>query len=94
MVPGLGEHSAKWDCFTLTSATNWPLKRSPHLTAAQQTLPVLSEKMPQSCNPFPTGNEWEYVETILDSEAAVSVIPPDVGRAYEVVPSAASKAGV
>ena len=43
---------------------------------------------------FSMGNEWEYVATIFDSGATVTVIPPYVGRAYEVVRSAASKAGV
>ena len=39
-------------------------------------------------------NEWEYIEFILDSGATTTVIPPHVGKAYDVLPSEASKAGV
>ena len=38
--------------------------------------------------------EWEYVEAVLDSGATVTVIPVHVGQGYDIVPSAASKAGV
>ena len=38
--------------------------------------------------------DWEYVEAIVDSGATVTVIPPHVGKEYEVVPGEASKAGV
>ena len=63
-------------------------------TDTKQKLSVLSEKRPMSLKPLSTNNEWEYIETILDSGATVTVIPPHVGRSYEVVPSAASRAGV
>ena len=51
---------------------------------------------PQSLRPLAAANEggWIYLEAILDSGATVTVIPPHVGKEYEVVPSAASKAGV
>ena len=39
-------------------------------------------------------NEWEYIEFILDSGASTIVIPPHVGKAYDVRPSKASAAGV
>ena len=39
-------------------------------------------------------NEWEYIEFILDSGASTIVIPPHVGKAYDVLPSKASEAGV
>ena len=68
--------------------------RSQHLTKAQQKLSVFSEKKPMSLKPLSEANEWEYIETILDSGATVTVIPPHVGHAYEIRPSAASKAGV
>ena len=44
--------------------------------------------MPVSCS------DWEYVEFILDSGATTTVVPMSVGKAYEVQPSEASKAGV
>ena len=68
--------------------------RSQHLTKAQQKLSVFSEKTTMSLKPLSETNEWEYIETILDSGATVTVIPPHVGHAYEVLPSAASRAGV
>jgi len=44
----------------------------------------------------PAGNEWELLETVMDSGANVSVSPPNVGvrAGYEVQESAASRAGV
>ena len=64
-------------------------------TGDQQKLSVFSEKrLMSSLKPLSTSSEWEYIETILDSGATVTVIPPHVGRSYEVVPSAASRAGV
>ena len=39
-------------------------------------------------------DEWETIETILDSGATVTVIPPHMARAYDVTPGEASKAGV
>ena len=64
-------------------------------TGDQQKLSVFSEKRPMSSlKLLSTSSEWEYIETILDSGATVTVIPPHVGRSYEVVPSAASRAGV
>ena len=44
--------------------------------------------------PLCSSAEWEYVEAVLDSGATVIVIPAHVGQGYEIVPSAASKAGV
>ena len=57
---------------------------------------VLTEKRPHSLMPLAGSNDggWEHFEAILDSGAIVSVIPPHVGEDYEVVPGAASKAGV
>ena len=59
-------------------------------------LRVLTEKRPHSLMPLAGANDggWEHFEAILDSGATVIVIPPHVGREYEVVPGAASKAGV
>ena len=57
---------------------------------------VFAEKRPHSLRPLAGGGEgdWEYVEAIVDSGATVTVIPPHVGKEYEVVPGEASKAGV
>ena len=59
-------------------------------------LRVLTEKRPHSLMPLAGSNDggWEHFEAILDSGATVTVIPPHIGRDYEVVPGAASKAGV
>ena len=37
---------------------------------------------------------WEYIEAILDSGATVTVIPPHVGKGYDIVPGEASRARV
>ena len=42
----------------------------------------------------PAVADWNYLEAIVDSRATVIVIPPHVGRGYEVEPSEALKAGV
>ena len=57
---------------------------------------VLTEKRPHTLMPLAGANDggWEHLEAILDSGATVTVIPPHVGREYEVVPGVASKAGV
>ena len=57
-------------------------------------LSVLSEKRPAQTLMPVSSSEWEYVEFILDSGATTIVIPLSVGKAYEVQPSEASKAGV
>ena len=57
---------------------------------------VFAEKRPLSLRPLAGASEggWEFLEAILDSEATVTVIPPHVGKEYEVVQSEGSKAGV
>jgi hypothetical protein len=37
---------------------------------------------------------WERIKSVMDSGATITVIPPSVGKLYEVIESAASKAGV
>ena len=39
-------------------------------------------------------NEWEYLEFILGSSATATVIPRNVGKAYEIQPGDASRVGV
>ena len=65
-------------------------------TVAWPGLKVFAEKRPHSLRPLAGGGEsdWEYLEAIVDSGATVTVIPPHVGKEYEVVPGEASKAGV
>ena len=65
------------------------------LKSRQHMLKVFSEKrLTGALMPLCSSTEWEYVEAVLDSGATVTVIPAHVGQGYEIVPSAASKAGV
>ena len=65
------------------------------LKSRQHMLKVFSEKkLSGALMPLCSSTEWEYVEAVLDSGAIVTVIPAHVGQGYEIVPSAASKAGV
>ena len=57
-------------------------------------LNVFSEKQKPQCLMPLCDNEWEYIEFIVDSGASTTVIPPHVGKAYDVRPSKASTAGV
>ena len=57
-------------------------------------LKVFSEKRQGGALMPISSTEWEYVEAVLDSGATVTVIPAHVGQGYDIVPSAASKAGV
>ena len=50
------------------------------------------ERRTQSLMPLASG--WEKLQMILDSGASVSVVPPSVGRDYEVVRGEAAMAGV
>ena len=70
--------------------------QNPKEKPAWPGLKVFVEKRPHSLRPLAGANEgeWEHLEAILDSGATVTVIPPHVGKEYEVVPSEASKAGV
>ena len=43
---------------------------------------------------MPLASGWEKLQMILDSGASVSVVPPSVGRDYEVVRGEAAMAGV
>ena len=57
-------------------------------------LRILMEKRSQNLMPLSGTNEWEYLEFILDSGATATVILPNVGKAYEIQPGDASRAGV
>ena len=59
---------------------------------AQGTLGAFLEKRTQSLKPLAVG--WEKLQAILDSGASVTVVPPHVGRDYEVIRGEAAKAGV
>ena len=56
-------------------------------------LKVFSEKRQGGALMPVSSAEWE-VEAVLDSGATVTVIPAHVGQGYDILPSAASKAGV
>ena len=58
------------------------------------SLKVFTEKRKPQCLMPLSDNEWEYIEFILDSGASTIVIPPHAGKAYDVMPSKASEAGV
>ena len=62
-------------------------------SSARPKLLVCIERRSESLKPL-LSNDWEYAEFILDSGAMTNVIPPHVGKAYDIQPSDASKAGV
>ena len=43
---------------------------------------------------MPDSSKWERIESVVDSGATVSVMGPEFAAAYDVQPSAASRAGV
>ena len=45
-------------------------------------------------NALPESGAWEYIESVVDSGATVSVMGPEFAACYQVQPSAGSKAGV
>ena len=53
---------------------------------------VFIEKKKAQCLMPLSDSECEYVEFILDSGVTTIVIPPHVGKAYDIQPSEASKA--
>ena len=55
-------------------------------------LKTLIEKRTQSLRPL--SDEWEKLTAILDSGASVTVVPPSVGREYEITRGDAAAAGV
>ena len=62
--------------------------------AKQYMSPFIEKRPAQSLRPLGLSDEWEYVEAILDSGATVTVIPPHIGKGYEITPGEASRAGV
>ena len=58
----------------------------------QPKLGAFVEKRSQFLRPLAAG--WEKLQAILDSGASVTVVPPHVGRDYEVIRGEAAKAGV
>jgi hypothetical protein len=64
---------------------------------AKQVLQYLGEVRNSGgdLNALPVGQgKWERIESVVDSGATVSVMSPEMAAEHEVVPSAASKAGV
>ena len=55
-------------------------------------LKTFIEKRAQSLRPL--SDEWEKLTAILDSGASVTVVPPHVGRDYEITRGDAAAAGV
>ena len=62
------------------------------LKTCQPKLGAFLEKRTQSLRPLAAG--WEKLQAILDSGASVTVVPPHVGRDYEVIRGEAAIAGV
>ena len=62
------------------------------LKTSQPKLGAFLEKRTQSLRPLAAG--WEKLQAILDSGASVTVVPPHVGRDYEVIRGEAAMAGV
>ena len=62
--------------------------------AKQYMSPFIEKRPAQSLRPLGLSDEWEYVEAILDSGATVTVIPPHIGRGYDITPGEASRLGV
>ena len=57
-------------------------------------LRILNEIRKDGINAAPTHNEeWERIVVIIDSGVSVPVMPPDVGRAYSLEDSEASRKG-
>ena len=61
-------------------------------SSAAPGLKTLIEKRSQSLRPL--SDEWEKLTAILDSGASVTVVPPHVGRDYEITRGDAAAAGV
>ena len=88
----LSEEDESWPSLDKASCSNecgscWAFRSSNQLN-------VLIEKRTQSLMPLSGTDEWEYLEFILDSGATATVIPPNVGKAYDIQPGDASRAGV
>ena len=71
-----------------------PIRREGPKSRSSTSLATFIEKRAQHLRPLSQNDEWETIEAILDSGASVIVIPPHVGRGYEIQPGEASKAGV
>ena len=71
-----------------------PISREGPKSRSSTSLATFIEKRAQHLRPLSQNDEWETIEAILDSGASVIVIPPHVGRGYEIQPGEASKAGV
>ena len=91
------------DCLGCVKSCSTPLRRAQQAKAGcgscwafqnPNQLRILIEKRSQSLMPLSGTNEREYLEFILDSGATATVIPPSVGKAYEIQPGDASRAGV
>ena len=88
------EHFPSLDWTTaLSKKRQRELRRSPREVWRPELRPFI-ERRPQSLQAVQENGVWEYFEAILDSGATVTVIPPHIGRGYDVLESAASKAGI
>ena len=75
----------------------WAFSADAKRLNATQSMQKDSQVQKQSLKPMTSGleeEEWEYILAILDSGASVIVIPPHVGKGYDIVPGDSSKAGI
>ena len=71
-----------------------PIRREGPKARSSTSLATFIEKRAQHLRHLSQNDEWETIEAIFDSGASVAVIPPHVGRGYEIQFGEASKAGV
>ena len=76
------------------SAEPTPRPKLPRMPRSSTSLATFIEKRSQHLRPLCQSDEWETIDAILDSGASVTVIPPHVGRGYDIQLGEASKAGV
>ena len=69
-------------------------RRTTTTTPWRPSLLPLIERRPQNLNPLQDNGAWEYFEAILDSGASVTVIPPSLGKGYDILEGEASKLGI
>ena len=98
-LPSFWEHHAgaagPWRATANIGACNEKIAAAEAPLAPMTVQPKLGafvEKRTQSLRPLAAG--WEKLQAILDSGASVTVVPPHVGRDYEVIRGEAAMAGV
>jgi len=69
-------------------------RASPAETSLRRALNILNEVRKEGINAMPErDDEWEQISVIIDSGASVPVMPPGMGKAYELEESEAFRRG-